>query len=403
MFEHHLDDQVMDPLHLAELNLPKIAWKHGVLNNASDDARAEISELLKALKHPLDTRRKDNNRIRAQKWFTGERWATFCAGERGSPGGPRAIAAIVLIIAKDLQERGVDRGGDTRKSDEATAATPSTAPVPAKQGGSKLAYLQRVGAKRGNSLPEVPESSKRARNREDATARSEVMHVPSQIELMCNPADLQIIRDLYGSRAQTIINTLLSFDAYFAWYYAFKKSIHLESGTEERERFALKNCQAAVDLHEIYERLSIRGHSSFLLHGAIYKVPRDILNVADLWAHGTSPLELLNADSKRTASSSGARNITYTTNTRNRTTMAVSTLNQLLATQYLRKGDGIISMRDSRRSERLFGQEAIGRLSLASAIKMESPADVYHPKDDTCIAAFVRLLALQSTVDGWEK
>ena len=99
VFAHDMDDQILDALHFAELNLPKLPWKHGVLNNASDDAREAISEQLKAWGYPLDTRRKDNNRVRAQKWFGGEAWASFVKGYGKSPGGPVAIATLVLIIA----------------------------------------------------------------------------------------------------------------------------------------------------------------------------------------------------------------------------------------------------------------------------------------------------------------
>ena len=55
-----------------ELGVPKTPWKHGILNNASDDARQKISDKLAEWKHALDCRRKDDNRSRAQKWFTGE-------------------------------------------------------------------------------------------------------------------------------------------------------------------------------------------------------------------------------------------------------------------------------------------------------------------------------------------
>ena len=82
------------------------------MNNASDDAHEAISKQLAVWRHPLDTRRKDNGRARHQKWFTGEKWASFCAGLNGSPGGPPAIATIVKIIVDDLQERGVDEGMD---------------------------------------------------------------------------------------------------------------------------------------------------------------------------------------------------------------------------------------------------------------------------------------------------
>ena len=72
LLRHDLDKQLLDPLHLAELGIPKTSWKHGVLNHASDDAREQISEQLKVWKHPLDCRRKEDNRCRADKWFTGE-------------------------------------------------------------------------------------------------------------------------------------------------------------------------------------------------------------------------------------------------------------------------------------------------------------------------------------------
>eukprot|EP00966_Prymnesium_polylepis_P080425 1863394-Prymnesium_polylepis.1 len=43
MLENHMKDQILDSLHLGRLNLPKIAYKYGILNNASDDAREEIA------------------------------------------------------------------------------------------------------------------------------------------------------------------------------------------------------------------------------------------------------------------------------------------------------------------------------------------------------------------------
>jgi len=42
MFHHDFQDQILDPLHLSELGVPKAPWKYGVLNNCSDDAREDI-------------------------------------------------------------------------------------------------------------------------------------------------------------------------------------------------------------------------------------------------------------------------------------------------------------------------------------------------------------------------
>lgn len=124
----------------------------------------------------------------------------------------------------------------------------------------------------------------------------------------------------------------------------------------------------------------------------IYKVSRDILEVADVWATGSSPLELQNAETKRVADTSSSRRMVMSGNYS--TTTAISTLKTLLATRYLRRGDGIISMIDCRRTHRVFGQDSIGRLALPKSEKAKaSDPDEYDPKNDSCIAAFVRLLA----------
>ena len=125
--------QILCALHGAELNMAKVVpWKHGILNNSSDDARDKISNQLRLWQHPLDTRRKDNNRVASDKWFTGEHFISFLKGNRGSPGGPIAIATLVMIIADDLQNRGVMHGDGELEE----AVAPAPAPAGAR-GGSR--------------------------------------------------------------------------------------------------------------------------------------------------------------------------------------------------------------------------------------------------------------------------
>ena len=52
---------------------------------------------------------------------------------------------------------------------------------------------------------------------------------PSAMELAADPADLEIIKELFGSRGQTLINILLAFDAYFAWYFPLVESVPLDA------------------------------------------------------------------------------------------------------------------------------------------------------------------------------
>ena len=71
---------------------------------------------------------------------------------------------------------------------------------------------------------------------------------------------------------QTIINLLLAFDAYFSWYYPYVESIPFMCDYSTRESRAFDNMCAAIDMHEIFERVTIRNHKSFLPHLAIHKV-----------------------------------------------------------------------------------------------------------------------------------
>ena len=134
MIHVNFTNVILDALHMAELNLPKLPFKHAILNNASDDAREAISQLLSQWRHPLDTRRKDDNRQRAQKWFTGEKWHSFCAGTAGSPGGPVAIATLVLLMAQDMQLRGTPAADAAAAPAAAPAAPAAPAPPPRSAG-----------------------------------------------------------------------------------------------------------------------------------------------------------------------------------------------------------------------------------------------------------------------------
>jgi hypothetical protein len=74
---------------------------------------------------------------------------------------------------------------------------------------------------------------------------------------------------------------------------------------------------------------------------------------------------------------------------------ATSVLTKLLEQQTLRAGDGMFSMPESRTAERLFGESGRGRSQL---IKFEFAAPMggageYDPAEDSCLDAFVRLLA----------
>ena len=74
------------------------------------------------------------------------------------------------------------------------------------------------------------------------------------------------------------------------------------------------------------------------------------------------------------------------------TSMALSTMNNLLVTQRLRRGDGPFQYPVSRKSERLFGEHGRSKRK-STRIKLEKLGCEYNPAEDTCIKSFVRLMA----------
>ena len=60
----------------------------------------------------------------------------------------------------------------------------------------------------------------------------------------CDQSDLQVMRDKFGSRAQTIINTALAFDAYLGWYYPYKKAVPFMCDLKLCDERALDNMRS---------------------------------------------------------------------------------------------------------------------------------------------------------------
>ena len=324
----------------------------------------------------------------------------------------------MLIIADDMQQRGVSIG-----SEGLDPPVPATDPAPAKPSARAKFSARQTG--RAEKAEKAPSNADLLQ-----AERAKLLHIPSEMQKAADEEDIKVIKKMFGSRAQTIINTLLAFDAYFAWYFPFKKSIPLFCDMEQRRARAFDNMCSAIDMHEAYERLSIRGHKSFYPHGAIYKTTRDILTVGDVWAFSTSALELLNAETKRTAASAGSKRLTVGADTFKSNTLTVqagpvdlrprkgdsstmysSVLNHLLITQVLRKGSGLYATPDARRKERLFGVSGPGRTSLPrSGVKLRSSTQSrsksveerlraetgYEPASDTCVKALIRLLVARA-------
>ena len=401
---------LIDMLHGLYLNLPKIAWKHAILNNCPDGCREEIAVYLKSIGHPLDTRKKDDGRQRESKWFTGEGWHSLVAGKRSSPGGPVAMASIVKIIGDAL----LDTPPIEPKKSAAPVAAPKSKPAGRRGRGATYSGFGAAAKARAESEPEDSE--------EDEAPPPP--HIPTAIENAADAASLALIAAHYGPHARLITNMLLTFDAFFKLYntlrYKYHEGVSVSCSSEVRESLALAVCKASLEFQEILERVSVGNHKSFYPHLFSLRLPLLILKLGDMWAFSMGSLELLNAVVKRAARSSASRGRLATTEgtttcrgvkgkaggvnypkgrilkTRGyRSSMSFQIMAKLIGANTLRrKQEGIAT----RTAERLFGGASDGRTKRKSAALpgLANFGKIFlEPELDSCVEALARMLAAE--------
>jgi hypothetical protein len=185
------------------------------------------------------------------------------------------------------------------------------------------------------------------------------------MEEAADPEHLRIIRELFGSRAQTLINSLLTFDAFLGPGLVLSlQGERALAGRAGDARGAGTRQHAARHRHgrDAGARFGLQAQ---LLHAARrhLQTTADILSVGNVWAFDLLPLEMHNAEAKRTGAASGSRRTTLSTSGQaqvkpsrnsgeegpaqlvqtkgNSTTQSLSILNNLLVSKVLRQGDGM--------------------------------------------------------------
>jgi len=391
-------------LHLARLNLPKTPWRWGLLNHMSDDGRELVQTKLKEYGFPLD--------LRDKKFFSGGAWDGFCNGDKKSPGGPKAIAEFLLIMLDDLKTRGVEVDGD--EVDAAPIAAPAPAPAQTSASG-RSARIAR------SAMAALAASSSVERADLDKLSYSELFveltYTESFVERQFfaeHAGATDSLKAKYGNWAIPAIRRALAFDAYFSWYYAWRNKVPLDAPREDKEKRALENMQLAVDMHEMFERVSLSLHGSFMPHAAIYKIMQSILEVGDVEAFDTSPLEMQNAETKRKARSTCATNRTtipegvsqrgprkkegppgiHTVAARAATT-ATTTLKKVVTSTNLQRGKpgATATIAAERRTEKTFGSTGTGRSKPErSGVKLQQTSQEIRPRDDSVLLALTRMI-----------
>ena len=451
-----MSQQLPDTLHGMGLNLFKTGDKHAYLNHMSDGARAEAAEYMESIKHKLDTRRKDDNRSRAEKWHTGEELGTLLNGERGSPGGPIVYAEKALIVAADLLNGTSPRcvglppvkaaAGKTAAASGAPPAKKSKVAAPAGRGLNSTSGFAGFGAAPQSSSTGTAAPVRSTPNLTSALtsvaarllARRTLVctltlaltltltlnqvstaaaHTPTDMELAADPEHLAYIREIFGSHAQLLISALLTADAFFILWRLNNKPMEFLGPAEVNGPHALAFCRAAIDYGNMLERVCVKPHKSWYPHMAIWTWPLNILDLGNINKPNMQSLECLNAEVKRTARSNASKRIECSVDGEAQvgprkpgvegpanllqtkgysSSLSTQVVSFMMGKQKLRRsGEGIAT----RVATRLFGVVGGGKTGRSTrarvGAKLEHMDADYDPELDSALAAFVRTLKVR--------
>eukprot|EP00965_Chrysotila_dentata_P123657 4087861-Pleurochrysis_carterae.AAC.2 len=64
-----MEDVIPELLHADLLNIAKLMFKHLILRHSDTWCRARLTRLFAGLKRSIDLRKKDDGRMRAEKWW----------------------------------------------------------------------------------------------------------------------------------------------------------------------------------------------------------------------------------------------------------------------------------------------------------------------------------------------
>eukprot|EP00965_Chrysotila_dentata_P200795 6180183-Pleurochrysis_carterae.AAC.1 len=105
--EFDMDHMIPELLHADSLNIAKLMFKHLVLRHADSFCRERLSTFFAGMKRPIDLRKKDDGRHRAEKWWRASTWDGMVQGTPTIPGGISAWLPTVcfIVIESHLEAR----------------------------------------------------------------------------------------------------------------------------------------------------------------------------------------------------------------------------------------------------------------------------------------------------------
>ena len=238
--------------------------------HAGTYARECLALFMAKLGKPIDLRKKQSGRVKAEAWHKGSDWDELVVGSNKIPGGIAAWFPCFVLLLADCQMETRQGGGDRSEAPEVQAP-------PAAQ---RKAPTSGYAVRRDSSDEESDESEEEAPAADAAP-----------------PTLLELLIEIYGkSLANAMMVMVEGMDAYVVWRGIIREALLHPA---EWEDAAFRAAVAAVALTSYFKDGSNDQARTWMFHIIIYILPLFIKLRGNLWPYSTAALEARGARLKR--------------------------------------------------------------------------------------------------------
>ena len=282
-----MESWIPELLHVLELNCGYLQWKHCTLKHCDPFCREMLAVFLTGLGAPLDTRKKEDGRAKADRWFKASTWDALVLGSNKFPGGLSTWYPCVVLLIIDCFRDARDNGGQHTSAANVAAAAACAAPPPPRPAG------------RGFDVRDDSDDD------EDIPIRRPPARAPARApaqDTTTAPLTLKqlLARDLGNNMAANALLMLSSMDTYGVMHTTLRTPPPLvdDPAHEDRVEWALNIATTSVAcFHDLEE--SNPSHRSAMPHIVWAVVPEFVMKRGNLWRYSSGKLEARGAVAKR--------------------------------------------------------------------------------------------------------
>ena len=272
---------IPEMMHVLELNLGYLVWKHCTLKHCDSFAREMIAVFLTNLGAALDTRKKEDGRAKADRWWKASVWDSLVMGSNKFPGGLRNWYPCLVLLIIDCYRDVREHGGEHTAAENVAAAAAAPPPGPVAQRGFDV-------------RDDSDDDDEPARRPAPPPPPPPAALPPDQLTL-----HQLLSRDLGANMATQLLLMISSMDTYQAMHETIRSPPACVDDPDDpaRDSWAVEIAVTSVRcFHDLEE--SNPSHRSWMPHITWAIVPEIVKERGNIWRFASAKLEARGAVAK---------------------------------------------------------------------------------------------------------